>query len=239
MRGALSGLSFGTAVRRRVSRIRLSSLRRRVGRSRLGGIGSRTLRVPLGGFGGRLWRPDIGLHFRRFATFRRVETGRPAHGTGSRESGSPAGLGVVGAAAGTPAVQLPGPLRSSGARSTCVTHELTEVDRAAPELTEIDRGAPELTEIDRDAPEPTEVDHLPPGSPGARSGGGDPVVLWRNVAKRRKCNPIPARHRRAQSSRAARGACASQFRNKMTGAPPTQTHPWQFDPRQIRHPVTR
>ncbi len=44
------------------------------------------------------------------------------------------------------------------------------------------------------------------------------MVPWANVAKRRKCNPIPARHRRAASLGAAPAGRATEFAHGTTGS---------------------
>src|SRR6478672_13268755 len=52
-----------------------------------------------------------------------------------------------------------------------------------------------------------------------RSSAGVLVPLRGNVAKRRKCNPVPARHRRAPSSGAAPEGGATEFTRRGTSTP--------------------
>ena len=68
-----------------------------------------------------------------------------------------------------------------------------------------------------------------PGSGARRSTGtrrerGSGRLVEECRRRRRQCNPINARHRRAQPSGAAPAGRATQFRNKMTGSPPPE-HP--------------
>jgi hypothetical protein len=173
----------------------LNRRRRRPGRPCPGGIESRTLRVRLPNMLRAYGAQESDCISRPAATFRRVKVGPVSRFRLAPSHAEARSCGVRSAA--TPAHQLEAPAPWS---SFAALWE-ARVDRSPETAAKDDRTLLR--------------------SRGARSWGGSPVVSWRNVAKRRKCNPVPARHRRAPISGAAPEGCATQFRNEATGLPPS------------------